>query len=248
MSEDLIFNPVIVIPCYQHAFKLARNLDRILLLGIPLIIVDDGSPVAESVLIHEWGAIKDHVYIISNSSNQGKGVSMVKAFKKAKDMGFTHAVQIDADGQHNYDVILDMLNLARENPTKVICGKPEYENIPKARLYGHYITHFWVMLELGIYKVIDTMCGFRVYPLDATCKVTERAKIGKRMDFDTDIFVRLYWSGVDFVFHSVSVVYPENGISNFRPFKDNLLLSFMHTRLCTTKMMHFYRIKKRNYY
>jgi hypothetical protein len=87
----------------------------------------------------------------------------------------------------------------------------------------------------------------RVYPLDKTYSLITHRAIGSRMDFDTDIFVRLYWSGVDFIEQGVEVLYYENGVSNFSPFKDNLRISIMHTKLCVEKFFNFIRIHKRCY-
>ncbi len=247
MAQLSTFNPVIIIPCYRHAFKLARNLDKILSLGLPLIIVDDGSPVPDAVLMHEWSNTKDQILIISNQANLGKGASMVKALKKARDFGYSHALQIDADGQIDYALMVDFFNLAQRNPTKLICGEADFSNVPKARYYGRFITHFWVMLELGKFEVIDTMCGVRVYPLKETCKVLDKRRIGAHMEYDTEIFVRLYWSGMDYLFKKVDVSYPKYGISNFRMIKDNLAIAKMHAYLCCTKLLHYWAIRKRSF-
>jgi hypothetical protein len=40
------------------------------------------------------------------------------------------------------------------------------------------------------------MCGFRVYPLAATVPLLDRFRLGRRMDFDIEILVRLHWQGV----------------------------------------------------
>lgn len=77
----------------------------------------------------------------------------------------------------------------------------------------------------------DSMCGFRVYPLEATMKILNSAKFQLRMGFDTEILVRLKWDNVPFVNVPTKVIYPENGISHFNALRDNLEISKAHTRL-----------------
>lgn len=114
----------------------------------------------------------------------------------------------------------------------MICGYPVYDDsVPRARLYGRYATHIWVWINTLSFAIKDSMCGLRIYPLAATLRVVERQRIGRRMDFDTEIAVRLYWSGMGVVNLPTRVRYPEDGVSHFRVWRDNLLISAMHTRL-----------------
>lgn len=75
------------------------------------------------------------------------------------------------------------------------------------------------------------MCGFRVYPLAPTLALATRHPIGQRMDFDTEIMVRLYWAGTPSRFIATRVTYPQDGVSHFDALHDNLRISWMHTRL-----------------
>lgn len=91
------------------------------------------------------------------------------------------------------------------------------------------------------------MCGLRVYPLEHTVALLNKRSIGKRMSFDTEILVRLYWSGTDLKFYNISVEYPADGISNFSPIKDNIEISVMHTKLCIEKILNFIKVHRRTY-
>ena len=66
------------------------------------------------------------------------------------------------------------------------------------------------------------------------------------MDFDTDAMVRLYWYGCDVVSVPSRVRYIPGGLSNFRLLKDNLLISWMHTRLVLGMLPRIPRLLKRN--
>jgi len=103
--------------------------------------------------------------------------------------------------------------------------------VPKGRLYARYLTHVMVWINTLSLQIRDSMCGYRLYPLPAVLALIESAKIGKRMDFDSDILVRLTWRGQPMQWLQTRVHYPLDGVSHFRMFHDNVLISSMHTRL-----------------
>jgi hypothetical protein len=114
----------------------------------------------------------------------------------------------------------------------VICGRPKFDaSIPKGRLYGRYLTHAMVWLNTLSFELKDTMCGFRVYPLDLALQLIDRVRLGSRMDFDVEILVRLYWAGARTRWIDTPVSYPTDGVSHFRLFDDNVRISSVHARL-----------------
>lgn len=231
MSSLPDYRPCVVIPVYQHARFLAPLLDRIAQLDLPCVLVNDGGNAEESAILQQL-ATRSGVFLQEQFPNQGKGAAVFAGFRYAREQGFSHAVQIDADGQHKVEDIPRLLAASRAEPGAMVTGVPEYDaSVPKHRLYARYITHFWVWVETLSFTIRDSMCGFRVYPLADTLAVVEHTRIGRRMDFDTEIMVRLYWRGVPVISIPTPVTYPEDGISNFRPLHDNLLISWMHTRL-----------------
>jgi hypothetical protein len=114
----------------------------------------------------------------------------------------------------------------------MICGRAVYDDsVPRVRLYGRYLTHVCVWMETLSLAIDDSMCGYRLYPLAETCAEIARAPLPARMDFDTEIAVRLCWRGVPVRNLPTRVIYPENGLSHFRMLRDNLRITAMHTRL-----------------
>lgn len=222
------FRPCVVIPCYNHGATMASVLARLQPSGLPCIIVDDGSEPATKQQLAQLSGVT----LISLATNQGKGAAVITGLKAAWQAGFTHAIQLDADGQHAIEDVPRFLQQARLYPESLISGAPDYdESVPKSRLYGRYVTHFWVWIETLSLSLKDSMCGFRVYPLAATLAVVAKHRPGKRMDFDTEIMVRLYWAGTDSRFLKTRVIYPPDGLSHFDALRDNLRISWMHTRL-----------------
>jgi glycosyltransferase involved in cell wall biosynthesis len=222
----------IVIPYFNHAGAIALTLAALRKYRLPCWIVNDGSRDAESVVLQELVAQYPDLHVIAHESNCGKGVAVATGMRAARAAGCTHAIQIDADNQHDADDVATMLALAQAQPTALISGTAVYdETVPRARRYGRYVTHFWVWLHTLSFTVRDSMCGLRLYPIEAMLRVWDRERVGRRMDFDTDILVRMYWDGTPLVQVPTRVRYPSDGVSHFDMWRDNLRISWMHTRL-----------------
>lgn len=220
-----------VIPVYNHGGPIAGVVEALRGHGLPVLLVDDASePGCAAVLDHL--ALQPEVTLLRLPVNEGKGGAVIAGLRRAAQLGWTHALQIDADGQHDTRDVPAFAAAATAAPTQMICGYPIYDDsVPKARLYGRYATHIWVWINTLSLAIRDSMCGFRIYPLAGTLPVVEREHIGRRMDFDTEIAVRLYWSGMGVTNVPTRVRYPEDGVSHFRVWQDNVLISAMHTRL-----------------
>ena len=222
----------IVIPNYNHVAVIENVLAELSGLALPIIMVNDGSSIEASKVMRDCEKKFELLTLIEHQHNQGKGGAVQTGLLNADKLGFTHAIQVDADGQHDLNDIQTLINLGKANPTSVISGRPVYdESVPKVRLYSRYITHFWVWIETLSFSIKDSMCGFRCYPVAATAALLRDKRLGKRMDFDIEIMVRLYWRGVNSIFMPTKVIYPEGGSSHFRALEDNVLISWMHTRL-----------------
>lgn len=231
MSAD--FRPCLVVPCYNHGRLAARTLARLAPLGLPIFLVDDGSLPEEAEVLRDIArGSGGQVRLSRLDVNQGKGGAVMAGLRAAVAGGFTHALQVDADGQHDLDRIPEFLAAGRRSPDAIICGQPIYDDsIPRLRKVARYLTHFWVWIETLSLDIRDSMCGFRLYPLAATLAVLDEARLPRRMSFDIEVLVRLHWRAVPFVWIPLAVTYPEDGRSHFRPLVDNLQISLTHTRL-----------------
>ncbi|HEF0063056.1 TPA: glycosyltransferase [Citrobacter pasteurii] len=228
----LTFSPCVLIPCYNHGAMMSGVLDRLQPFNLPCIVVDDGSDKATQDQLARLAAEYSNLTLIRLPVNAGKGAAVISGIQAAADAGFSHAVQVDADGQHAIEDIPRLLALAKEHPAALISGQPIYDDsVPRSRLYGRWVTHIWVWIETLSMQLKDSMCGFRVYPVTPTLQLAQRVTLGKRMDFDTEVMVRLYWQGNPSYFIPTRVIYPQDGLSHFDALKDNLRISLMHTRL-----------------
>lgn len=232
-------NLAIVVPIFNHAEQFKEFLPKLLSLGAPVILVDDGSREANEI---ESLAKENGLIFAKNEKNLGKGAAFCRGAEKARELGFTHVFQIDADGQHGIGSFEDFKKASVENPDAVINGCPVYENAPASRFYGRKITNFWVALEVPSVKIRDAMCGFRIYPLKKVSEVMHSLKFA-RMGFDIEIIVRLARAGCQIINMDVAVNYPENGASNFRMIKDNVSISALHALLCAEGIFKFLKEK-----
>ena len=228
----LAFSPCVLIPCYNHGAMMPRVLARLQPFGLPCIVVDDGSDSSTRQQLERLAAETANLTLIRLPQNAGKGAAVIRGLQAAAQAGFSHAVQVDADGQHAIEDIPQLLALAQAHPEALISGQPIYDDsIPLSRLYGRWITHVWVWIETLSLQLKDSMCGFRVYPVTPTLQLAQRVSLGQRMDFDTEVMVRLYWQGNTSYFVPTRVTYPPDGLSHFDAIKDNCRISLMHTRL-----------------
>lgn len=227
-----MIKPYILIPTYNHHKCLEQIIQGVSAFELDILIVNDGSNLETEAELEKIKTRHHKVTIITLSENQGKGAAVVAGFKWGSKNGYTHALQIDADGQHDIGDLQIILALAKENPNDLILGQPAYdESIPKLRFYSRYITHFWVFMETFSTKVGDTMCGFRCYPLEQIDKLLQKTQLTKRMDFDIEIAVRLHWQGCKIKHFMTKVSYADREPSNFKAFRDNLNISMVHTKL-----------------
>ncbi|AZD64413.1 Glycosyltransferase involved in cell wall bisynthesis [Pseudomonas chlororaphis] len=224
-------NPCAVIPVYNHEAAVPTVVEALLASGLPCVLVDDASSPACAAVLEQL-AEREQVFLVKLAVNQGKGGAVMAGLREASRLGFSHALQVDADGQHDLRDVDNFIATSRTHPEALVCGYPQYDaSVPKGRFYARYLTHVWVWINTLSLQIPDSMCGFRVYPLPPVLALIDSVKIGRRMDFDTDILVRLAWRNQPMRWLTTQVRYPVDGLSHFRLFHDNLLISSMHARL-----------------
>ncbi len=227
-----------IVPSYNHCKMIGSIVKRLREAGLPVFVIDDGSgESARSVIaaLHDRAA---GITVRRLDSNRGKGAAVMEGFRLAIASGFTHALQVDADGQHDLDALPRLLELAATYPAALISGQPIYDDsVPAGRKIGRWITHIWVWIETLSLRISDSMCGFRVYPLVPVEKLLAQETIGCHMEFDAEIMVRLFWRGVAPVMLPVKVTYPPGNTSNFKLWRDNWRISKTHARLFVSMLL-----------
>jgi predicted LPLAT superfamily acyltransferase len=237
-GECMEFKLCAVVPSRNHYTALGTVSATLSAHGLKVFIIDDASDEPARSSIAALHAPEQGVEVIRLAENQGKGGAVTAGLRHAFERDFTHAVQVDADGQHDLHKLTELIEAALARPDALISGRPIFDaSVPRTRLVSRWLTHVWVWVETLSTRIRDSMCGFRVYPLASTLAVLDSEIVGRRMDFDPEIMVRLFWRGVPVVHVPVMVAYPEGNTSNFRMLRDNVLITQMHTRLVFTMLL-----------
>lgn len=224
--------PCLLIPIYNHGATIDRVVQALAPLGLPCFIVDDGSDDQTATVLDDLEARFPWVHVERREQNGGRGKALQLGYRLAARSGFSHVVQLDADGQHDPRDVPAMLCAARRRPDALVLGVPIFgRDAPRLRRFGHSLSRFWVHVETCSLEIGDPLCGLRCLPLTPTLRLLNRVPCGTRMDFDPEIVVRLLWAGLPVVNVPTRVRYFPNGISHFDPFWDNLRISWLHTRL-----------------
>ena len=221
-----------VIPVYNHELAVPAVAAALRRHDMPVVLVDAGSSLTCRAALERLAAETGDA-LVRLPVNGGKGAAVIAGLRHALWLGYTHALQVDAVGQHDLRDVPKFLAAARAEPEAVICGRPVFDaSIPKVRFVSRYITHVLVWLQtLSLSAVRDSMCGFRLYPIRTVLEVVDRDGVGTRMDFDVELLVKLVWRGRTLRWLDTRVSYPTDGFSHFRMGLDNLRLAGMHVRL-----------------
>ena len=221
-----------VIPVYDHERAVGRMVESLRQQGLTVFLVDDGSGPSCAAELKRLADADAEVRLLRLPENQGKGAAVMAGLAAAASAGFSHALQIDADGQHDPTDLPRFVAAADVDPQSLVCGRPVFDaSIPRHRFYLRYLTHVMVWLNTLSFDIPDSMCGLRLYPLSVVLPILTAEPPGRRMDFDSEVLVRLHWRGVRMQWVPTQVCYPVDGISHFRLVRDNWLITRMHTRL-----------------
>ncbi len=232
---------LVIIPSYNTGSRLREVVVEALRHWQPVWVVIDGSTDGSAEAMAELAQHEAQLKVLSLPCNRGKGAAVLAGARAAMEKGFTHALVMDADGQHPVESIGEFMEISKRHPDALVLGRPIFpSNIPAERLHGRKLSVGLVRLELLGAGIADPLFGFRVYPLAPLLAVFDSCRGGRRYDFDTEVAVRLAWAGVPPVNVAAPVRYfsrAEGGVSHFHYLRDNATLVWMHTRLITELLL-----------
>ncbi len=227
---------LVLIPSFNSGSKLAETVRAARARWPDVWVVVDGSTDGSGeALLAEAAGDTGGPRVLVLPENRGKGAAVLHGLREAAAAGFTHALTMDADGQHPAERIPAFVEASRADPGAMVLGLPVFgPEAPVVRVRGRRVSNWWAGLETGWAGIGDSLCGFRVYPIAPLLEAMERTRWMRRFDFDPEAAVRLSWLGVRAVNLPAPVRYlsaAEGGVSHFRYLRDNALLTWMHTRL-----------------
>ncbi len=226
---------LVIIPSYNPGSKVKKTVLEALKYWEPVWVVVDGSDDGTRELLDELAKEEPGLRIIALPINSGKGTAVLEGLRIAEQEGFTHVLTMDSDGQHPAHMIPSFMETSQQHPESMILGMPDFgAEAPSLRVKGRKISNWWANLETFWQGIGDSLFGFRVYPVRPLKKIMENNRWMRRFDFDPEAAVRLCWSGIQPINIKAPVRYfskEEGGVSHFQYFRDNKLLTWMHTRL-----------------
>ena len=226
---------LVLIPTYNTGPLVLDTVREALRFSQPVWVVVDGSTDGSGVPLQQLALTESKLKVLSLPENRGKGGAVLHGIQAARSQGFTHVLTMDADGQHPAARIPDFIAASAVRPEAMILGDPIFDSTaPSIRVKGRRISNWWArFVTLGA-DIGDSLFGFRVYPIEPLLLVMRSTRWMRRFDFDPEAAVRLSWLGVPVVNLPAAVRYlklEEGGVSHFRYWRDNVLLTWMYTRL-----------------
>jgi len=226
---------LVLIPSYNAGAKALDTVRAARAHWEPVWVIVDGSTDGTGAALVELARHDPGLRVWVRERNGGKGEAVLDGLRAARRAGFTHALTMDSDGQHPPECIQAFMAASAAAPQAMILGDPQFDaSAPLLRLRGRKIANWCTNLETLWAGIHDSLFGFRIYPIAPLLAIMERTRFMRRFDFDPEAAVRLSWSGVPAVNLPAPVKYftaAEGGVSHFRYWRDNVLLTSMYLRL-----------------
>ena len=229
-------NICLLIPVYNSEKLIADVVKSVLPYTKNVMVVNDGSTDGTLHVLENFPEIT----LLSYTKNRGKGYALQCGFQKAFEMGFSHAITMDADGQHLASDIETVVQAAQKHPDALIVGARKFDNpnMPHGSIFANRFSNFWFTVQTGK-RLPDTQTGFRVYPLHSIGKMR---LFTNRYEAELELLVRSAWRRIPIVSQPVNVYYPPQNerISHFRGSIDFFRISLLNTVLCFFAVVYGY--------
>ncbi|MDO9357780.1 MAG: glycosyltransferase family 2 protein [Polaromonas sp.] len=226
---------LVLIPSYNPGPKVYETVRSARAHWTPVWVVVDGSTDDSAAGLRAMAAEDPGLNVIVLPANVGKGAAVLHGIDLAAKRGFTHVLTMDSDGQHPAHLIPQFMARSIAQPEVMVLGMPVFAaDAPRLRVNGRKVSNGWANLETLWAGIGDSLFGFRVYPIAPLSRVMHGQRWMRRFDFDPEAVVRMCWLGVKPVNIPATVKYfrpDEGGVSHFNYLRDNLLLTWMHSRL-----------------
>jgi glycosyltransferase involved in cell wall biosynthesis len=226
---------LVLIPSYNPGPRGLETVRAARMYWDPVWVIVDGSTDGSGESLSAVARRDPGLQVLVRARNGGKGAALLDGLIEAQRSGFTHALAMDADGQHPADRIPTFMSASLAAPQAMILGDPVFDaSAPRIRLRGRRIANWCTNLETLWAGIHDTLFGFRVYPIAPLVDMMQRSRWMRRFDFDAEAVVRLSWRGMPAVNLPAPVSYftpEEGGVSHFNYWRDNVLLTSMYLRL-----------------
>ena len=199
-------NIAIIIPAYNPPNTFSSLIENIsILTNNHLIIVDDGT-------IPPIDIKQKNITLIRNKINHGKGYALKKAFNHAFNEGFTHAITLDADSQHDPSLI-KAFSIIDEDISMVLGTRNFSREMPFHRRLSNFLTSK-VISYLCKVTILDSQCGYRRYKL---IDLASKSFIENGFQFESEVLIKLLRNKISVKTLEIPTTYnnEKSAINNF---------------------------------
>lgn len=150
---------LIIVPAFQEAGRIGVVVKKIKATGPwPVLVVDDGSGDATAAEAERAGA-----KVIRHVINRGPGAATMTGLAKARQEGYTYAITIDGDDQHNPEDIRLLMKPLLDGQADLVIGNRFMKGtnaIPKSRVLFNGIANLTTFM-FSRQWVSDTQSGLK---------------------------------------------------------------------------------------
>lgn len=202
----------VVVPAFRAEATIGEVVERVLALGLPVLVVDDGSPDATSQRAEQAGAT-----VVRLEPNQGKGTALATGLRRARELGWTWMVAMDADGQHDPSCLRAFQEATSSEVGVVVGARRLHPDVmPLPRVCSNRLTTALLSLQAGR-PLFDSQCGYRMYRVEAAS--SSGLPQHGRFEWESEALVRIARKGWSVGRVDVPTIYGDE-VSNIRPWRD----------------------------
>jgi len=223
---------IVVVPTYNNPLSIKAVIADILNHGYKVIVSDDGSDVPVASLYENTST--ENIYFVRHESNQGKGEAIISAAKKAKELGYTHILSMDGDGQHLASQAPKLIEVIEDETIIIGARNFDLDNVPLGSKFGRWFSNMWACWDTG-YTITDSLSGYRIYPVSIIDLPIE----SHRFDWEMEVLVRHADAGKKIKEVVIECYYPlaEERVSHFRKFEDTVAIVWVHIQILPFKWL-----------
>jgi glycosyltransferase involved in cell wall biosynthesis len=221
----------LLIPNYDHGDEIVAVVNALEQHGLECLVVDDGSGARTRDILERLSREHPWLTIHTRERNGGRGAALMTGYRVAARRGFSHVIQLDADGQHDADDVPRFLAEISGDPDALVLGSPIFDaSVPRSRLYGRQLSRLMVWITTLSFDIVDPLCGFRAIPLKTALELMDSVEMGAHMEFDPELLIRLHRRGVPVRTVPTRVVYAVGGLSHFKLVRDSARMTRVYVR------------------
>ena len=205
------FPLIALIPAYQAESTIESVVKQTLSFASEVWVGDDGSTDQTAFLAKEAGA-----KVVRLEKNHGKGEMLRILFQQIKTLPYSAVITLDADGQHDPQVISKFWQTHRQFPNALLLGNRSEGSIPWLRKSANFLASRALSYLSGS-DIRDSQCGMRLIPYEILHQVTT---VTPRFVMETEFLWETIKAGYEIRSIALAAHYPEDWKTHFQSWRD----------------------------